>query len=365
MSWPRFWTQNNWQTKLLLPLSQLVCWEASRRYRRFLKVTSHSRQRQTAATLIVVGNIVVGGTGKTPFIVWLVSQLKQKGYRVAILSRGYGAKKSHWPKLVERNSNPQEAGDEPVMLAQQTGCLVGVSPQRVEALALLNQQNTEFDFIVSDDGLQHFALQRDIEIVMIDSERQFGNKHCLPAGPLREPMARISEVDFTVWNGLEQTQSFPDLALTPRASYKMQLQAWRFCCVAHPEKTLSIEEFKKRYALDEVSSQAGSSSKGQRVPSCYAVAGIGNPQRFFNSLSQLGINAENKAFSDHHLFSVDDFKGFIEDASKPLIMTQKDAVKCAQFATSAHNWWYLEVAPQCDEALLENIIDKHVRRLNS
>lgn len=342
MSWPSFWVNKKWQSIALWPLSKLVCWEANRRYLQFLE--SPSSARQTSATVVVVGNLVVGGTGKTPFIVWLVSELKKQGYNVALLSRGYGAKNAQWPCLVNAQTHPKDAGDEPVMLAQQTGCLVAVSPKRVEALQLLNQQE-KFDFIISDDGLQHFALARDIEVVMIDAERQFGNGFCLPAGPLREPLKRIARVDYSVWNGLSLETEIPELGYLQKSPYRMLLQPLKFHSLTDTELTLTPDEFVKRYAK------------------VYAIAGIGNPQRFFNTLEGLGLDVISQPFADHHDFTDSDFNDLVKDATKPLVMTQKDAVKCAQLDNSAENWWYLEVAPQCDSQLVNSIVDKHLLRL--
>ena len=196
MSWPKFWEKNQWQSLLFLPLSKLVCWEASRRLRHF---ENSPPSKQTQAIVVVVGHIVVGGTGKTPFIIWLAKQLKSYDLTVGIISRGYGASQPNWPHWVTKDSLASECGDEPLMLAKQTDCPVAVSPKRVEALSLLNEK-ASCDVIISDDGLQHYALARDVEVVLIDAKRAFGNGLCLPSGPLREPLSRIEKVDFTVWN---------------------------------------------------------------------------------------------------------------------------------------------------------------------
>lgn len=355
VSWPDFWIKNKWQTKALWPLSKLVCWEAQRRYRHYKKQLSplntnssesSNSLRQSDATVIVVGNLVVGGTGKTPFIVWLVKHLVNQGFKVGLLSRGYGSKSTAWPVLVDKDSNPKEVGDEPVMLAQQTGCKVAVSPKRIEALALL-QKDANYDFIISDDGLQHFALERDIEVVMIDAERQFGNGFCLPAGPMREPLNRIEDVDFTVWNGLPEQDVVPSVGFAQKSAFSMRLMPQTFHSLANPEITLSVTDFIEKYS----------------VVGLYAVAGIGNPNRFFKTLKSLGLNIESTAFADHHDFKAEDFKDLLKDRDKPLVMTQKDAVKCAQFVTPNQNWWYLEVAPQCSPELLNTIIKKHQERL--
>jgi tetraacyldisaccharide 4'-kinase len=331
MSWPVFWTHNTWQTKLLSPLAKLVCWEASRRLNKFQQ---QPPLRQTKAKVIVVGNIVVGGSGKTPFIIWLTLQLQAQGLNVGIISRGYGGHAKNWPLLVTAESDPRLVGDEPVLLAKQLGCLIAVSPKRPQAIELLNQQErlenqTKLDVIISDDGLQHYAMARDIEVVLIDAQRQFGNQRCLPAGPLREPMSRLNQVDFCIWNGLKADKEYPLTSVTKVAQFKMNLLPVCFRQVMNPSETRSVESFANQPA--------------------YAVAGIGNPQRFFETLQELDISITSHPFADHYAYRLADFSGF--DDEKPLLMTEKDAVKCSEIAKTHQktNWWYLEVASICDE----------------
>lgn len=325
MSWPDFWTHNTWQTKLLSPLAKLVCWEASRRLQKFQQ---QPPLRQTQARVIVVGNIVVGGSGKTPFIVWLTKQLQVQGLKVGIISRGYGGLSKSWPLLVTAESDPGLVGDEPVLLAKQLGCLIAVSPKRPQAIELLNQQ-AKLDVIISDDGLQHYAMARDIEVVLIDAQRQFGNQFCLPAGPLREPMSRLNQVDFCIWNGLKADKEYPLTSITQAAQFKMNLSPLCFRRVINARETRSVESFANQPT--------------------YAIAGIGNPQRFFETLQDLNISITEKPFADHYAYRLADFEGF--DDEKPLLMTEKDAVKCSEIAKTHQktNWWYLEVAPICDE----------------
>ena len=341
MSWPKFWEKKQWQSFLLLPLAKLVCWEGARRLQEF---ENHPPAKQSQALVVVVGNLVVGGTGKTPFIVWLAKQLMAQNLNVGIISRGYGAKNPHWPHWVSQHSLASECGDEPLMLAKQTGCPVAVSPKRVEALALLNEK-TACDVIISDDGLQHYALARDIEIVLIDAQREFGNGYCLPAGPLREPLARIQKVDFTVWNGLSAQQAIPQLAFTQQAASKMRLTPSCFRRVGAPEVKVSITEFLQKYPNKQVT----------------AIAGIGNPQRFFLTLQQLGLEVDGTVFKDHYAYQNSDFTHLIDDAGiaieeKPLIMTEKDAVKCTAFAQQENHWWYLEVLPECDQSIVDKVV---------
>ncbi len=342
MSWPDFWKQNTWKTQLLWPLSKLVCWEAARRFTRFKKFPPPV---QSSATVIVVGNIVVGGSGKTPFILWLTRQLQAKGLRVGIISRGYGGQSKQWPQSVTAESDPVLVGDEPVLLAKQLGCPIAVSPKRPEAIALLNHQAT-LDVIISDDGLQHYAMARDIEVVLMDAQRQVGNGLCLPAGPLRESLERLQSVDFCIWNGLDEPLNFPLMLPATVAQYRMQLKPVRLRQVMNPEQVIEL-------ALNEAGQVPG--FMGEQVT---AIAGIGNPSRFFNSLKSLGFYVDEHAFADHHAFQWSDFK--VLDPQKRLIMTEKDAVKCIELAKQHQqtNWWYLEVSPRCDEALLTDILNK-------
>lgn len=360
MSWPAFWQQRGWQAKLLWPLSKLVCWEATRRLAVF---NADPPIKQTQAVTIVVGNLVVGGSGKTPFIVWLVKQLQSKNLKVGIVSRGYGGKSSQWPQLVTEESDPKLVGDEPVLLAKQLQCSVAVSPVRVDAVTLLEERNqTEpFDVIISDDGLQHYGLARDIEVVLVDAQRLWGNGLCLPAGPLREPKARLNQVDYIIYNGEQNNHTVSDGSdvCVPQSwqqkSFTMTLQPVCFRQVANPKNTLPPSAF-----------------SGQSVT---AMAGIGNPQRFFETLKTLSIKADEHPFKDHYVFSEEDFASF--NSEKPLLMTEKDAVKCTKFASNTStqqnaqkmmhkpkNWWYLEVAPQADKALFDRLYQQIHSRLH-
>ncbi|WP_319381541.1 tetraacyldisaccharide 4'-kinase, partial [Thiomicrorhabdus sp.] len=281
------------------------------------------------------GNLVVGGSGKTPFIIWLVQALQAKGFKVGIISRGYGGQSDRWPVCVEKDSDPRLVGDEPLMLAKRLGCPVAVSPKRIEALQLLDQK-APCDVVISDDGLQHYALPRDIEVVLFDSVRGFGNRFCMPAGPLREPMQRLSSVDLVVSNG--EWPSIRRLKTERGKSFSMQLQPVEFRRVDNPEIRCDLTAF-----------------SGQAVE---ALAGIGNPQRFFDSLMDLGLLCQGVAFADHHAYIEPDFDGF--SSTKPLFMTEKDAVKCQAIAKRLKrtDWWYLKVEPVCDEALVTRVLQK-------
>lgn len=256
--------------------------------------------------VIVVGNITVGGTGKTPLTIWIAQMLKQYGLRPGIVSRGYGGITPRHPLDVGINTSPRLAGDEPVMMARKTACPISVFPRRVDAGYSLIHRHA-VDVIIADDGLQHHELGRDIEIAVVDGRRGFGNGHLLPAGPLREPVQRLDSVDFIVTNGIGDVDGIP-----------MELRPGRITNLRQRCRKRSAEGF-----------------SGETV---HAVAGIGNPDRFFQSLRDQGLNIEPHAFPDHHAYSIRDF-GFAGD--EPLIMTEKDAIKCQAFARE--NDWFQPV----------------------
>lgn len=221
--------------------------------------------------VIVVGNLTVGGTGKTPLTIYLANLLKRHGFRPAIVSRGYGGKAPHYPYPVGSNTSPSLVGDEAVLIARHTDCPVIVSPSRVEAVQYILQQNN-CDIILADDGLQHHALGRDIEIVVIDGQRRFGNGFCLPAGPLREPISRLTKVDFRVCNGNNALSDEFAMTFTVDVLHGVKDAA----------RTKSLVNFKNQ--------------------TIHAVAGIGNPERFFNFLRDQGLKIIPHDFPDHHNF---------------------------------------------------------------
>jgi tetraacyldisaccharide 4'-kinase len=209
--------------------------------------------------IIIVGNITVGGTGKTPLVIWLVKFLQEHNYKPGIVSRGYGGKNKIFPQNVYSDSDTQQMGDEAVLLARRAGCPVIIDPNRVNAVRyLLN--HTDCNIVISDDGLQHYALARDIEIAVIDGERRFGNRWCLPAGPLREPISRLETVDFIVTNGGEVGLGEYGMSLIPGEIYN----------ISDPTLKAHLNDF-----------------AGQAV---HAIAGIGNPDRFFGTLRELGVS---------------------------------------------------------------------------
>lgn len=258
--------------------------------------------------IIVVGNITVGGTGKTPLILWLIEHCRSRDLRVGVVSRGYGAQPPQLPWRVRAEQSAAEAGDEPLLLVQRSGVPLVIDPQRSRAVqALLAQE--PLDLILCDDGLQHYRLARDLELVLIDAARGLGNRRCLPAGPLREPVERLAEVDAVLFNGA---------AADSEQGYAFRLQPTALVNLRSGERA-SLDHF----------------PPGQAV---HAVAGIGNPQRFFNTLEALNWRPIAHAFADHASYSPQ-LLSF--SPPLPLLMTEKDAVKCRAFA--ADDWWYLAV----------------------
>lgn len=289
--------------------------------------------------VIVVGNLTVGGTGKTPLVMWLAARLGARGVSVGIVSRGYG-RRSSGPHRVRPSSRWEEAGDEPLLLARRTGCPVVVAEDRIAAARLLVGEGV--DLILSDDGLQHLELARDFEILVIDGARGFGRGRLLPAGPLREPASRASQVDYLVVNGP---------ATSTRLRAALQSHAGR---IATMHLTLG-----DAHRVDG----AGPSRPlpSFTATSVHAVAGIGNPARFFQSLAARGVRLIEHAFADHHPFSPGEID-FPDDL--PILMTEKDAMRCAAFATP--RMWYVPVEAELADAdaaqLLESILARIPKR---
>ncbi|HEY9199162.1 MAG TPA: tetraacyldisaccharide 4'-kinase [Gammaproteobacteria bacterium] len=304
----RIWYGRSLRVWPLLPLSALYC--AVVMVRRGLYRSGLRKIHRLDVPVIVVGNLTVGGTGKTPLVIWLTRFLREQGHRPGLVARGYGGQAPHWPQSVSADSDPALVGDEPVLLARATGCPMAVAPDRVAAARALLAEH-DCTVIVSDDGLQHYALGRDIEIAVIDGARRFGNGHCLPAGPLREPLRRLREVDLTVANG-----------------------------------TAGAGEFAMQVVLD----QAVNLVSGERRPledfvtrqPVHAIAGIGHPERFFAALRAAGLNARTQAFPDHHAYRPEE----LSFADGALLMTDKDAVKCGRFAQP--NFWSVGTRVELD-----------------
>ena len=267
--------------------------------------------------VVVVGNITVGGTGKTPMILWLIEHCRARGLRVGVVSRGYGARPPRLPWRVRAGQSAAEAGDEPLMIVERSGVPLMIDPDRPRAVrALLAEE--PLDLILCDDGLQHYRLARDLELVLVDAARGLGNRRCLPAGPLREPLERLAAVDACLLNGA---------ASDGAAGFAFNLR---------PAALVNLASGERR-ALDSLPA-------GQAV---HAVAGIGNPQRFFATLEALHWRPVPHPFADHAAYAPEDLRF---SPALPLLMTEKDAVKCRGFA--AADWWYLAVDGQPSPAFV-------------
>ncbi len=276
---------------LLWPLSGLYCFITT--VRRKLYQLNIKKSVSSQVPVVVVGNIVVGGSGKTPLLISLCEYIQQHGFKPGVVSRGYGGSVSGVKQLSE-NDTADLVGDEPLMIFQRTKVPVVVGADRVAAVKHL-LENNHCDIVFSDDGLQHYRLRRDFEIAVVDSSRRFGNGFCLPAGPLRERISRLNDVDMVVYNG--------EKSITPEQCYYV-LQIVRLNRL-NSEKESSLSSFTKKPV--------------------HAVAGIGNPARFFEQLSQNGVKVIEHAYPDHYVYQQDDFSGWDKDC---IIMTEKDAVKC-------------------------------------
>jgi tetraacyldisaccharide 4'-kinase len=327
--------KNNWQARwvyLFLPFSWLFSSLAFLRKTYFIFFA----QQRIPIPVVIVGNISVGGTGKTPLIIALVQHLQAQGHKPGVVSRGYGGKAADYPFCVDENTEAQESGDEPLLIFNATQCQVCIAPDRIAAARLLAAQGCTI--ILSDDGLQHYGLGRDIEIVVVDGLRLFGNQQLLPVGPLRESINRLKTVDLVIVNDLQNT-----LVVTGDVKYfnmHMKPVAWRKILVDenNNHEILPLDAIKPKQKL-------------------HAVAGIGNPQRFFNTLTTLSLSFNAQVFADHHPFSSKDF-AFAED--EVVVMTEKDAVKCKYFAKK--NWYSLMVKAQIDDAFL-NAFDEKLKTL--
>ncbi|MGZ5012698.1 MAG: tetraacyldisaccharide 4'-kinase [Methylobacter sp.] len=276
------------------------------KFRKFLYRIGVLKKHTLPVPVIVIGNITVGGTGKTPLIIWLAELLKSEGFKPGMISRGYGGQAEVWPQWVDVHSTAEQVGDEALLIAKQTSCPMAVSPIRADAAKLLLEKS-DCNVILSDDGLQHYALNRDIEIAVIDGERRFGNGYCLPAGPLREPIERLQSVNFVVVNGEKYEDNEFSMQITGNTAVNLANGAQK-----------PLQEFS--------------------ATSCHALAGIGNPDRFFKLLESAGLRCKTHSFSDHYKFRQNDI---LFPGSEAVLMTEKDAVKCMAFADDQH--WYIPV----------------------
>jgi len=331
------WLEQNWYR---VSAPHLALWPLSLAFgavaasRRTLYRAGVLKTARLPVPVIVVGNITVGGTGKTPLVSWLAHFLREHGRRPGIVSRGYthGTGGACGAREVLTDSDPARVGDEAVLLARRTGCPVWVGARRAAAARALLAAHADCGVIISDDGLQHYALARDVEVAVIDGERGFGNGMLLPAGPLREPPRRLAQADAIVTNG---AALFPHEDLPPSAPlFEMRLAGSVFTNLLNPQQHVGPEHFLQRHV--------------------HAVAGIGNPRHFFEHLRELGVSFTAHPFPDHHAFSAADFS--FASGDDAVIMTEKDAVKCERFGNE--HFWALRVDAEVEPGFGEQVLRK-------
>lgn len=308
------------------------------------------RQQKSQASLpvplIVVGNISVGGTGKTPVIIGIARHLKSEGFKPGVLARGYGSEQT-CSRLLPEDAQASDYGDEPVLISRSASCPVAVGPHRTKSLKILVEE-CHCDVVLSDDGLQHYKLPRSYEIVLMDGARGLGNGYLLPVGPLREPLSRLQQVDKILVNqgsaGEADTQPFVSLDSlelnTPPIHFFLSLNTWRNVLT---QESLPCDQLPLKDAQ--------------------AIAGIGNPLRFEHSVKSLGYQGTVKSFGDHHSYTLRELEPLKD---KTLLMTEKDAVKCQRFAQSlnAKQWWTLQITAELPDHFYSELIQhiKHFKR---
>lgn len=305
------WYQDKWWNVWLLPLSGLFFLITYAR--RWWLQSVFPARKNSDIPVVIIGNINVGGTGKTPLTCRLVELLNHQSIKVGIISRGYGSNAPHYPYALAKGESANIVGDEPKLLRDRLQCPVVIGSDRNAAIALLLESNV--DLILSDDGLQHYKMARDYELIVLDQQRQLGSGWLLPAGPLREGAGRLKQVDQIVYNG-------GDMHVTPTAWVNAKTGV---------RKALNF------FANERV----------------HAVVGIGNPQRFFNTLESLKVECREHIFVDHHKFQRRDVS-ISDDFSRTVVMTEKDWVKCIEFATES--MWYLEVGAVLDVCLEKKLV---------
>ncbi|MSQ80400.1 MAG: tetraacyldisaccharide 4'-kinase [Candidatus Methylopumilus sp.] len=308
-----------WISLLLLPLSGFFYVLSN--VRKFLYQFNFIKSFRLKVPVIVIGNITLGGTGKTPLVIYLANELKKRGYNPGILSRGYGSTKIGINEVLQ-DSDISEVGDEPLLIAKYTNAPVFIGNNRVLAATELIKKYKKIDVILCDDGMQHYRLKRDIEILVVDGTRNFGNGYLLPAGPLRETKVRLKYVDAVVCN---------DKKIISK-SYLMKYKG---------DSLVNLMNGKKL------------NLKKDKLKNIHVVAGIGNPYRFFDYLKRFNIEFNRSIYQDHYQFTSKDFENI---KNKNIIMTEKDAIKCTKFCKS--NFWYLPIVAEVDKQLMNFILRK-------
>ncbi|MDG2252593.1 MAG: tetraacyldisaccharide 4'-kinase [Methylophilaceae bacterium] len=316
----QFYVRPTW-IKLLIPLSYLYLIIIY--IRKFLYSSGLLDIKKVSVPVIIIGNITVGGTGKTPLLIAIASHFLSIGINPGIISRGYKSSNTHAREVTD-HSNFLDVGDEPFMLKRNLGIPVFVGKKRFPTAELLLTHYPDIDVILSDDGLQHTELARDYEIVVVDKARGFGNNHLLPSGPLREPIKRLNSIDAMIINGEKSTS---------KNAFSMHYSAIDQIQSVFENKYLKINSIKNKQL--------------------YAYTGIGNPERFFSLLKNFGLTFDRLIFDDHHNFSDEDFR---KCGNKIIIMTEKDAVRCLHLKNK--NIWYLPIKAMVDTRLFVDIRNK-------
>ena len=329
----RTWAQRGLLALALWPLS--ILFRATVALRRGLYAYGWLKSTRLPVPVIVVGNIFVGGTGKTPFVIWLATTMRHAGFNPGVITRGYGTS-GQQPLPVTATSLPHQAGDEPLLIAQRTGCPVMIGRDRVATGLALLANNPDIDVLISDDGLQHYALHRDVEIMLFD-DRGIGNGWMLPAGPLREPASR--RCDFTVVNGAGMSHGDSDII-------KMKLTG---------DMAENLQDRTQQIAISLMPTVF--ENRLSRAPRILAAAGIGNPQRFFSHLRTAGLTFDELPLPDHFDYKISPFHNKDADI---ILITEKDAVKCALFESpeNLRRLWVVPVKALVDSTLAERIVER-------
>ena len=329
LQYPAFWQHRGWKSHLLSPLGWLYCTVAAKRRRQ-----RGSRGQLLPVPVVVVGNITVGGTGKTPVVLALIKALRARGYCPGVVSRGFGAKIGQNPILVDEQTPVDRCGDEPLLIVQQTKAPVAVHPQRVAAGYALLSSNPAVDVIIADDGFQHHALARTVDWVVIDAQRKLGNQRCIPAGPLREHPRALNDADAVLINGHTNW--------APKFGPKPTELAFKLTC--------AIDLSTRQHC--DLNTLAGRLS-GLRV---LAIAGIGNPQSFFSMLTTHGIKAtRTQALADHQPLTSQQIDCWLKEFDV-ILMTEKDAVKLTNLEGNAGRLYAIAGEVSLPADLIDNLL---------
>lgn len=317
------WFGSSFYYLILLPFSWL--YNVIGTFNRISYKYGWRKSHQFSVPIIIIGNLTIGGNGKTPMVLWLIKQLQNRGWKVGVISRGYKGRSSRYPLIINDTSHSIECGDEPILIWKRTGVLVAVSPKRVDAVSALLKTQKLLDIIISDDGLQHYALSRDIEWVVINNTLRFGNGYCLPAGPMRERLSRLNTVQAIIVNGSNNDIKSGEISMQ-----------------VYPKSVINI--------------LTGERKSLNSLRNVVAIAGIGYPKQFFVTLEDHGlIPIKTIAFSDHHIYS-ENMLSSLTKHHEVLLMTEKDAVKCLNFAHK--NWWYVHIDVKINQLDTEILLSK-------